>query len=178
MSVGIGGGVFGKMLASQIAAVLGFTPADAAKTVEVIASSGQAAAVLSGTAEVALATIAIPAMGAKDILRITSLWSYTNSANAKTLRVRLGGLAGTAIFATAPTTTAQAAFQQNIYNSNATNVQKMFNSSAPFSITTGALAAAAVQTNAGFDLVLSGQPANAGETITLEGYTVELIRNR
>lgn len=64
----------------------------------VIAASAVAVSHTGDTIETVLANIAIPAgaMGANGALHITAVFSYTNSANAKTLRIRLGGISGAA----------------------------------------------------------------------------------
>lgn len=160
---------------ASIVSALGFTPANRALTPQVL-GNGNGATVSSGTSEVSLADVAVPAMGEDDALLVTTLWLWTNSANNKTLRVRYGGLAGTQIFGTNVTTTVHGAFQQRIANYGATNAQRMFNSSAPFGTTAGAIFTSTFQTNAGFTLSLTGQPANAGESIELINYCVELYR--
>ncbi len=146
--------------------------------VSILGSSGAASAVSSGTAEVQLASVTVPAnsMGANGKLRITTTWSYTNSVNAKTLRIRLGGSTGTIYLGVSPTTSASRTEQIVISNNNSTGSQKGSNAAAnSFGISTGALTTSSVNTTAATTVDFSGQPASAGETITLESYTVELI---
>lgn len=130
------------------------------------------------TDETALATVTVPggAMGANGILRVTTMWTWTNSANDKIPRIRLGGISGTIYFVTTQTTTASNRWQTQIHNRNATNSQVGFNSAAssPFVSATLAVATSAVDTAAATTLVLSGQLENTGETIALEYYLVEL----
>lgn len=144
-----------------------------------VLKAGVGAAVSSGTSEVALASVTIPGnlMGANGQLRIKALWTYTNSANNKVLRCRMGAaLAGTVMGSTTATTTAMASWELIINNAGAANSQKVYsNVTAPEGTTTASPTTAAIDTTAAFDITLSGQPANAGETITLERYSVEFI---
>jgi hypothetical protein len=144
----------------------------------IVASSGVAAPITGTTDETALATIAVPAglLKANDKFRITTLWSHTNSGNAKTLRVRYTGILGTAYMGPAPTATALSQWITTIHANNATNAQKGFSAvSNPYSASTSALVTSSVDTTAATSIVISGQLANTGETITLEGYTVEYV---
>lgn len=144
----------------------------------ILGCSGVASSVSSGTAEVQLASIDVPAnlLGANGKIRVTTLWTYTNSVNNKILRVRLGGSGGSAYLAATVTTTASMQAQTIIANNNATNVQKGFNgNTASFATTSNALVTGAVDTTAATTLYMSGQPASGGEVITLEGYVIEII---
>lgn len=149
--------------------------------IRLLAASPTAVPHTGTTAETVLATVLIPggAMGPIGRLRVISLWSYTNSANSKTMRIRLGGIAGLQVAAQVSTTTATVQTWQLIRNVNAENVQKMFNASSPVPFQTAATAAlvtGAVNTAVDQNLVFTATLANTGETITLEDYMVELIR--
>lgn len=144
----------------------------------VLGASGTAAALTGTTDETVLKSVAVPAMGPNDILRVMSLWTWTNNANTKTARVRLGGLSGTAHTALVATTTALAQVFTIIYNNNATNAQKGL-PTASAGVTagsSGALVTGAVQTNAGTTLDFTGQLGVGTDTITFQGCIVELIR--
>lgn len=141
---------------------------------------GQSGAAVSGaadTAENTLATVSVPAgsMGVNGVVRVTSLWSYTNSANNKTLRVDFGGFD---FLSNAATTTVGTQTLTLIRNRNATNSQVGFTNATFGAIgtTTGTATTCAVDTTAAVSLTLTGQKASAGETLTLESYTVELLR--
>lgn len=143
----------------------------------VIAASAVASAHTGDTNETALATVTVPAnvMGANGIVHVTTLWSYTNSANTKTLRVRYGGASGTQYLATTPTTTGAIRVSTYIQNRNATNSQ-VGGPNAVFAYGTGAsVVTSSRDTTAAQDIVMTAQLASSGETITLEGYIVELI---
>jgi hypothetical protein len=143
-----------------------------------IAHSAVAASHTGNTTETVLATISIPAgsMGPNGMLRVTTLWSMTNTANNKTFRVRLGGASGTQFLNQA---IAQASYQDHRLIRNRNSQSSQICSPAGgmvggFGVTTGTLASGAVDTSAAQDLVLSAQLANSGETVTLESYTVEV----
>lgn len=145
---------------------------------------GQSTAAASGTAvatEEARATITVPKaiLGRYGRLKIHTSWSYTNSANNKTMRVRYSTITGTAFTDLTSTTTDSARVNTEIANNAATNSQK---GAAPASVngwtvgTAAALPTAAVDNDtADTTVVISGQKATAGETLTLESYIVEAI---
>lgn len=144
----------------------------------VLAASAVAVSHTGDTTETALATVAIPAgaMGPNGVLRITAVFSYSNSANAKTLRFRLGGASGTEFMAYSNTTSASQMTQRIIQNRNSPLSQisgavQVPNAVAP---NIGTPATGAIDTSTAQDFVISGQLANTGETITLESYLVEL----
>jgi hypothetical protein len=126
--------------------------------------------------ETTLATVTIPAnsMGANGLLRVTLLWSFTNSANIKHLITRFDGIAGTIFSHLQPTANARARQQFLIANRGATNLQvgQPVDLIGP-GFSTAALVAGAIDTTADRDLVFNAQLANTGETITLEEYLVE-----
>lgn len=129
------------------------------------------------TAETTLVTTTIPAgaMGKNGRIVVETYWSYTNSVNDKTLRVKFGGTNYRAFVATTTTN-----FRDRIAfgNANATNSQigGLVGSGTAFVNTTNASVTSAVDTTAAVALLITAQLANAGETITLEGYRVELLR--
>lgn len=130
--------------------------------------------------ETVMATIPIPggAMGLWGLLRVTTFWSFTNSANNKSPRIRLGGLAGVAFGAPVLTANIQTHLQHSIANIGAANAQEYFiaSSTTSFGSSSGALAAAAaINTAVDQDLVITGQLASAAETLVLRRYLVELL---
>jgi hypothetical protein len=143
----------------------------------VLGASGVAVSGAADTNENTLATITIPAnaMGASGVLRIDTLWTHTNSANNKILRVRLGGGAGTAYAAFTVTTVATTHGFTIIYNRGVANSQ-VGTSTAPSATSGSALITSAVDTTSATTIVITGQKASAGETLTLESYCVELLK--
>ena len=150
-------------------------------TWRILAASAVAASHTGSTTETALATITVPAnaMGPNGVLRITTHWSYTNSANTKTLSVRFGGVSGTQYLANNVSTSATSRDQRHIHNVNAANSQKGgmvgavsvggwgSNANVPVMST--------LDTTTAKDIVISGLLANAGDTVTLESYLVEIF---
>lgn len=149
------------------------------KVWNVLFHSGAAVAHTGDTVLTALQTILVPAgsLGPNGLLRVTNLWSYTNSANAKNLKTFLGGTGGTAFSAVAPTTSALYREQLLIANRNAENSQVGAPSNFPGSFGTSANAkvTAAIDTTADQNLVIACQLASSGETITLEDCLVEML---
>lgn len=144
----------------------------------VMAAGAVAVSHTGDTLEHALATITIPggSMGANGVLRVRLLFSFTNSANTKTLRMRLGGTSGTAFLNVGVTTTAAYATEKDIQNRNAQDSQigAPANSSSASANTSAGVVTAAVDTAANQDLVITGQLTDAGETVTLRSYVVEV----
>lgn len=148
-------------------------------TWRILAASAVASAALTGTtSETAMATIAVPAgaMGPNGALRVTSIWSNNNSANLKAQRVRLGGLAGTQMSLATQTTALSSSEQRLIMNRNAQNAQVCFAAGqGGWSSSSGAVATATIDTSSAQNLVISGALANAGDSLTLEAYVVEIL---
>ena len=150
-------------------------------TWRILAASAVAASHTGSTTETALATITVPAnaMGPNGVLRITTHWSYTNSANTKTLSVRFGGVSGTQYLANNVSTSATSRDQRHIHNVNTANSQKGgmvgavsvggWGSNANVPVTS------TLDTTTAKDIVISGLLANAGDTVTLESYLVEIF---
>jgi len=143
-----------------------------------VAMSNVAVPLTGTTAETVLATIALPAnvLGPNGACKIFAHWSYTNSANTKTMRYRLGaagaGIAGTSLYGFNRTTQLSDAYVLAVGNRNALNAQLSHVVGV-----TGAKITAAINTGAAFEIALTGLLAVAGETLTLEAYCVELLRS-
>lgn len=145
------------------------------KTFTTIAVSAVAVPLTGTLIETTLATIALAAgaMGPNGIVRIWHLWSYTNSGNAKTPRIKFGG---TAIFAPAPTTQNSGQGVVLVRNRNA-QYSQITGPAAYFGV--GGIATApitmAIDTSIAQNILFTGQLANVGDTLTLEGYQVEVL---
>lgn len=146
----------------------------------VLSKSGAAVSCAADITEDTLATIAVPAkvLGANGAIRITTSWSYTNSGNNKIFRIRYSGASGTAMLLGQATVQLGLFHTQTILNRNATNSQVAYG----MGITdTGIVATGsgkitmAIDTTAATSLVITGQKASAGETLTLESYLVEVM---
>ena len=143
----------------------------------VLAASGAAASHTGNTTETTLATIEIPAgaMGANGILRVTTLWTTTNSANNKTQRVKLDGTAFLAFVATTQLSHRHVTIIQN-RNSASSQVGATAAVANAFDASASAVTTGAIDTTLAKNLTITGQLANAGESITLESYIVELVK--
>jgi len=149
-------------------------------TWRILAVSAVAASHTGSTSEAVLATIAVPAnaMGPNGVLRITTHWSHTSNANAKTLLVRFGGPSGTQYLANNVTTSATTRDQRHIHNVNAANSQKggMVGAIAVggWGSNANAPVTSVLDTTTSRDIVISTILANAGDTVTLESCLVEI----
>jgi len=145
----------------------------------VLGSSGVAVPLTGSTSEtqLALVNVAAGAMGLNGALRITTLWSVNNDADAKTGRIRFGGISGTQIMALNMASTATYQLMHIVRNRGAANSQvfQVVTATSNFTSSSGAVGTASVNSAISQDLVISGQLASGTDTITLEAYTVELI---
>jgi len=142
----------------------------------VLAQSGVAASYTGGTGFPNLVTATVPGglMGKNGRVRLSSLWSFTNNANAKAVFVNFGG---TSFYTVSPfTNTASLQLMTVITNRGAQNSQV----GAPTDMTgTGAdvnaVLTTAIDTSADQTIAFAGHIAVATDTITLESYSIELF---
>lgn len=144
---------------------------------DVFAQSGTAASVGAVTTETTLATISFAGgeIGPNGWVMVLTQFSVNNNANSKNLRVRLGGAAGTIFYDYNATSVVGNTRITYIINSNSQSSQKNVTpsgNSTGLGQFTGSTATATVNTAAAWDLVITGQKANSGDTITLEAYQV------
>jgi hypothetical protein len=145
-----------------------------------LSKSGTASSHTGDTNETALATITIPAntLAANGQIKINAFWTVTNNADSKNIRIRLGGsgVSGTQIFVLAATTVANVWSSSFILDLNATNSQAIFSeaSRGTDGLVTTQETTSAVDMTASQILVISGQLATGTDTITLNGYSVEV----
>ena len=143
---------------------------------QVVEQSAVPAALTGTTAETTLATVAIPPMGTNDSVRVTALFTFTSSTNLKTMFGKLNA----ATFAQNSTTTSghtAARVQWQVTNRN--NTASQLGTPYGMGFTAGAAVSplnTAVETSGDNTLLIRGQLASGAETLTLEGYTIELIR--
>jgi hypothetical protein len=142
----------------------------------VLAQSAVASSVTGTTTETTLASVTLPggAMGANGQIEIISLWSYTNSANNKILKVKFGGQQLAAI---TNTTTATEQLLNRAANRNNSSSQVSFSafSTGGIGTSTNAINTFAVNSDSDVTIALTGQLANTGETITLESYIIKVF---
>lgn len=159
----------------------GYTPAEVDQTPSpiTIAQSAVPVSVGSVTSEEALATVTVPggAMGPNGFVVIWSTWSMTNNSNSKTARIRIGGLSGTALFSSSMTTTRTLMRPTLFANVNSESSQKTSSSSGQggsVGTSTGSLVLTSVDTSQDFQIVFSGQKADAADSMILESYMVSV----
>lgn len=144
-----------------------------------LANSAVAVSGSNDTNENTLATVTVPAgaMGANGVLRITALWSVTNNANAKTIRMRFSGAAGTVFYSQGLASLVSAHQMVLIRNRNSQSSQVGFAAAvaATFTTTTGSPTTASVDTSAATTLLFTVQKATGTDTMTLESYEVEVL---
>lgn len=151
--------------------------------VQVLAQSGVQVVAPGDTNENILATVTLPTVGANDFLEVNYFFSCTNNANAKTGRVRLGGIAGT-IMATHTLTSQNVHFGYILIanrNSAASQAGSEITtaSSQPWGTRGGGVTlqvASADLSVAGVTLVFTGQKGTAGDAFNLEMYRVTRSR--
>jgi hypothetical protein len=141
-----------------------------------VLSSGGNLTVPADTSEDTLVTanIAANALGLGGCIRVTTVWSYTNSANNKTLRVRFSGASGTTYFAGVFTTTVGTYNMTFFCNQGAAAAQGGNGTGSLLGNTT--TQTSSVDTTAATTVVITGQKASSGETITLLAYNVIMER--
>lgn len=144
-------------------------------------ATGFANAPLTGTTtETALASVLIPggSMGPNGALRITANYTYPNNANTKTMTVRIGAqnsVTSSLVFTANGTTTVAYQFSTIVRNAGVTNSQVVFNGGAGSGTTGSANITAAIDTTQNFWVNFTGVLASAADTLTLIGYTVEIL---
>lgn len=143
----------------------------------VLAQSAVPASVTGTTSETVLATIPVPAgaMGPNGALRVSTKYSQIGG-NTRTFRVRLGDteLFGGPQNSTSPTMTL-GPIQINNRGVSASQVGSMTGTNATGLGTGNSFNVSAIDMLQAQNLIITGQLANAADTITLEAYTVELL---
>lgn len=140
-----------------------------------LAHSAVASSITGTTVTTTLATVKVPAgaMGPNGLLRITSLWSWTNNANAKTAQVKF---AGVSTMGGSGANSATMEIIKHIRNRNS-QASQLVNDTAVIGTPNAATAATiAVDTSVDQNITFDVTLGVGTDTATLESYTVELIR--
>ncbi len=143
----------------------------------IAAQSGVQIVTANNTSEQILATIPIlgGTLGVNGVIRVSTLWTMTNNVNVKTLRVRLGGGAGTVFWAAAGASIATLKGHCQIANRGSQSSQVAMDSATlAFGSSTAAVVTGAIDTAVNQDLVITAQKATGTDTVNLESYQVEL----
>lgn len=147
--------------------------------ISLIGKSGAAVTAPVDTNENTLLTITIPAnaLGANGFLRGTFNLVVTNNANAKTLRIRYSGIAGSVMLSQSLASISTWNFAVMLSNLNSTSAQQVDTTLWNSFPTSGANlgAASAIDTTAATTLLVTVQKATAGDSIVLKNNLFELI---
>ena len=131
-------------------------------------------AITGTTLETTLLTVNIPAglIGISGKVKMYPLYSMTNNANNKSLRIKLGG---STAFSTTVSNSSQSSALVIIRNIGSESVQKSSTSvvSGLGNIGT-ALATLAIDTSVATTITITGQLAVGTDTMTLEGFFMEI----
>lgn len=132
------------------------------------------------TTEDVLYTCSVPGgmMGPNGRIRVTTIFTVNNTADAKTIRVRLGGASGTAIATRNLANNVSDYRQVTAANRNSASSQIAPGAALAaggWGSGTGGNTTATINTVATTTVVVTCQKATAGDTCTLEDVLVELI---
>lgn len=144
----------------------------------VLFTNATAVSITGTTAETTLRSFTLKGgmFGPNDVIEVISLWSYTNVARNKTLKVKIG----TSIYqAIIPTTTASIARSCNIINRNSTASQVVANpaSANEYGSSVASISTLTEDVSVDKTFSLTGQPSNVADTITLEATLVRIWKN-
>lgn len=141
------------------------------RPVEVLSASAVAVSCASTAVDETLASFTIPAgtLGVNSVLRFEPLWSYTNSANNKTLRLKI---AGTTIYGVIRTTTEREGPLVILANRNSLSAQITPITGSYYAAATGAATTYTIDLSGNVTVEICGQRANSGDTLRLECYNV------
>jgi type IV secretory pathway VirB4 component len=110
-------------------------------------------------------------MGLNGYFVVSTVWSCTNNANRKSYILQFGSTVSDIDLANS----ASYSDQRTIQNRNNASSQVIFAGTGGFGTSTTALSTASQNTTSSISLIINGDLANAGDTMTLEAYRVELV---
>jgi len=136
---------------------------------------GAAVSLTGTTSETTLASFTVNGglMGAKGKLKIWPLLSMTNNANGKTLKLKMDG---NVIYGNTRTNETHIQFVSIVRNANSESSQKIGTGvTAGLGTSTAAIVTLSVDTSVDFVISMTGQLSSAGDTLTLEGFFMEIV---
>lgn len=141
-------------------------------------ASGTPVLLTGSTSELTMGSVLIPAglLAPHSYFKITSFWSHTNNANAKTLRCRMNGtvLSATSAANVANTTAMWHGFNRGALNSQVVNP----GGNAPYIQGSAAMVLANIDFSIAQTLTITGQLGVGTDSLTLEGWAVEVLNAR
>jgi hypothetical protein len=142
------------------------------RPVEVLAASGVPVSCSSTAVDEELYTLNILAgmIGVNSILRIEPLWTFTNSANSKLLKILIGS---TTVYSVTRTTSAREAPLIVLASRNALTSQIVPYDSTYVTADAGTPLSLAIDFSVNQTLRIVGQRANAGDSLTLEYFSIQ-----
>lgn len=133
----------------------------------------------SNTSENIISTVNIPAylLGKTGRLKITALWSATNNANSKIIRIRMNDIAGTVASQVDMSSSNFSTVNVSINNRNATNLQYIDSYAVNSSGISGAgwRAAPSYETNNMVPLLFTVQKSTGTDSVVLESLLIEAL---
>lgn len=152
----------------------------ATDTITIIKKSFVQVVCPADTTEDILATINVPALKANDMIRVWATFgSAAAQSSARTPRIRFGGIGGVDFSGGFGISASTLSNKLIVWwgNQNATNSQRGTNPETGnnWQFGTSVAVTAAVDTSVPTTIVITGQKVTAGDTMTLDGYLVELI---
>lgn len=141
------------------------------KPVEVLSSSAVVVSCATTAADEILASLIIPTgiIGVNSILQIEPLWTFTNSANNKILKVKI---AGVTVYSATRTTSAKEAPLVVLANRNSLASQIQPYDNTYLTAGSGSPATYTIDFANSVTVDITGQRANSGDTLKLEYYRV------
>jgi len=134
------------------------------------------ASVTGTTANTQLHEVVVPGglMSPNGQLEIVHNWTYTNSANSKTLRIYFGTFGGISYYGRSETTTTVSQVYTSIKNRNDVASQIGINSAVASGVgsTSGSFVTSTLNTSTNQSIIFAAQLASAGETATLKGFKI------
>jgi hypothetical protein len=148
----------------------------------IVAKASPGTSITGSTSETVLANIKIPAgfLGPNARIHIDTYWSFTGTAGTKTRKIYFNSSAaagGTAYLNAAGSSTDLGAnYSTDIIANGATNAQVGGPAAGNYSASSSALPTGTIDTTADSYIVMSMTLGNSGDTGTLTGYTVTILK--
>lgn len=143
----------------------------------ILAAGATGYSVTGTTNETTLVTVPLPAntLLPHGCLVIETTWTMTGSTNNKTPRVKLGGTNFYSRAEASGTAVAQARAVRISARSSTSQISEAAGVVLPYGGLTSACTTGAEDLTTALNILITGQLANSGETLTLERYFIEVL---